>query len=134
MTKIILQGDNKCFVCGKKNPDGLQLDFIINREDESISTEFTPTKTYQGFVDIIHGGIITTVLDEAMVKLAFELGINAVTAKMEIRFRRPVLPGERLKIIGKIIKKDKKWVAAEATAARNSIIVAEAKGMLMKLA
>ena len=56
MTKIVLQGDNKCFVCGKGNPDGLQLDFIINREDESISTEFTPTKTYQGFVDIIHGG------------------------------------------------------------------------------
>ncbi len=133
MTKIILQGDNKCFVCGKKNPDGLQLDFIINREDESISTEFTPTKTYQGFVDIIHGGIITTVLDEAMVKLAFELGINAVTAKMETKFRKPVFSGESLKITGRILKKDKKWVEAEAAAYKDETIVAEAKGLLIRV-
>ncbi len=134
MAKINLQGDNKCFVCGKENPDGLQLDFLINREDESITAEFTPAKTYQGFVDIIHGGIISTVLDEAMVKLAFELGINAVTAKMEIKFRRPVLPGERLRITGRLIKKDKKWVTAEAMAAKDGTIVAQAKGLLMKLA
>lgn len=133
MAKINLQGDNKCFVCGKENPDGLQLDFLINREDESITAEFTPTKTYQGFVDIIHGGIITTVLDEAMVKLAFELGINAVTAKMEIKFRKPVFSGENLKITGRIVKKDKKWIEAEATAHKDETIVAEAKGLLIKV-
>lgn len=134
MTKIVLQGDNKCFVCGKENPGGLQLDFSINREDESITAEFEPAKIYQGFVDIIHGGIISTVLDEAMVKLAFELGINAVTAKMEIKFRRPVAPGEKLKITGRLIKKDKKWVSAEAMASKDGAIVAQAKGLLMKLA
>ena len=107
MAKINLQGDNKCFVCGKENPDGLQLDFLINREDESITAEFTPAKTYQGFVDIIHGGIISTVLDEAMVKLAFELGINAVTAKIETKFRKPVFSGENLKITGRIVKRIK---------------------------
>jgi len=133
MAKIVLQGDNKCFVCGKGNPYGLQLDFIINREDESISTEFTPTKTYQGFVDIIHGGIISTVLDEAMVKLAFELGINAVTAKMETKFRKPVFSGERLKITGRILKKDKKWIEAEALAYRDGEIVAETKGLLIRV-
>lgn len=43
---------------------------------------------------ILYTGIIATVLDEAMVKLAFELGINAVTAKMETKFRKPVFRGK----------------------------------------
>ena len=68
-----------------------------------------------------------------MVKLAFELGINAVTAKIETKFRKPVFSGENLKITGRIVKKDKKWIEAEALAYRDEEIVAEAKGLLIKV-
>ena len=77
--------DNYCFVCGKKNPIGLKLDFSF--DGKTITTEFVPQKEHQGYFNIVHGGIISTLLDEAMVKLAIEMGMPAVTARMDIRLQ-----------------------------------------------
>ena len=57
-------GQGLCFGCGKKNPFGLRLKF--KRDGKSVRTEYTPGEYYQSWPDIIHGGIIVTMLDEAM--------------------------------------------------------------------
>jgi len=67
-----------CFVCGEKNPGGLQLSFQIDEEKQTLKTIFVGKPVFQGYDGIVHGGIVSTLLDEAMAKLAYELGYNAV--------------------------------------------------------
>jgi len=89
--KSVLYSD-LCFACGEKNPIGLKLKF--RREGKGVRTDYTPDKMHQGWADIIHGGLITTVLDEAMAYAAGYWGVKCVTATVETRFRRPLSVGE----------------------------------------
>ncbi len=128
-----LEDDNYCFVCGKKNPVGLKLNFKIDKESKSIRTEFIPEKQYQGYKDIVHGGIISTVLDESMVKLAIGLGMKVVTVTMGVRFRNPLFVGERAMVSAKLIS-EKKIIEAEAEAVKDDgTVIAEGNARLMRL-
>ena len=92
-----------CFVCGKENPIGLQLTFI--EKDESYITTFTARPEYQGYDGIMHGGLVSTILDEVMVRYLNAKGLNAVTAKLEVRFRKPTPIGQQLTATGRIAGK-----------------------------
>jgi len=128
-----LENDEMCFVCGKRNQDGLQLDFELVGED-GIRTEFTPHKRFQGWKDILHGGIIATILDEVMVNVAYLRKIMAVTVKLEIKLRKPVAVGERLIFRGQILNQGAKTLDVKAWAEQESgAVVAEATGLLMKV-
>ncbi len=128
-----LVDDQMCFVCGKRNPSGLQLDFELVGDNE-VRTSFIPTKQLQGFRDIVHGGIITTVLDEVMVNGAWLRGIRAVTGKLDVRLRRAARVGERLDFAGRILRDAERTVETEAQAATaEGAVVAEARGLLMKV-
>jgi hypothetical protein len=70
-----------CWICGERNKGGLRLKFDLNKTAKTLQTSFIPTETYQGYNGIVHGGILSALLDEAMAKLAFELGYNAITAR-----------------------------------------------------
>jgi uncharacterized protein (TIGR00369 family) len=125
--------DQMCFVCGKRNGDGLQLDFELVGEG-GIRTEFTPPKRFQGWKDIVHGGIIATILDEVMVNAAYLRKIVAVSAKLEIKLRRPAAVGERLIFHGRIVRQGAKTLNVKAWAEQeNGDVVAEATGLLMKV-
>jgi acyl-coenzyme A thioesterase PaaI-like protein len=125
--------DQMCFVCGKRNGEGLQLDFELVGEG-GIRTEFTPPKRYQGWKDIVHGGIIATILDEVMVNAAYLRKIVAVSAKLEIKLRKPAAVGERLIFHGRIVRQGAKTLNVKAWAEQeNGDVVAEATGLLMKV-
>src|SRR4030065_2642057 len=98
--------DGYCFVCGPENPIGLKLNFSFN--GKTIKTEFVPKKEHQGYLNIVHGGIISTLLDEAMVKLAIAMDMPAVTASMEIRLRKALNVGEKIVVEAKILSNTKK--------------------------
>ncbi len=101
-----------CFVCGPKNPIGLKLHFT--QDGQTVSTEFTPDKLYQGWSGVVHGGIIGSVLDEAMSYAALFSGVNTVTARMQTRFKRPAQIGEPLIITAWLTKKTRRLVEAKA--------------------
>lgn len=127
------ENDEMCFVCGKRNRNGLQLDFELVGEDR-IRTEFIPPKRFQGWKDILHGGIIATILDEVMVNTAYLRKIMAVSAKLEIRLRKPAAIGERLIFYGQILKQGAKTLDVKAWAEQeNGTVVAEATGLLVKV-
>jgi uncharacterized protein (TIGR00369 family) len=127
-----LTDNGYCFVCGPKNPIGLKLRFFF--DGKTIRTQFVPKKEHQGYQDIVHGGIISTLLDEAMVKLALAMDIPAVTAQMEIRLRKALNIGERITIEAEILKNTKKTLEAYAKAMiENGTVVADAKGKLIKV-
>ena len=101
-----------CFACGLDNPIGLKLDF--NWDNKTARAEFTPNKFHQGWSGIVHGGIIECLLDEAMTYAPYFEGITCVTAKMQVRIRRPALVDEPLIITSAITKKTRKLVEAKA--------------------
>ena len=128
-----LRDNQKCYVCGTKNPAGLAVEFEIDKAERSISATFVPSDIHQGFEGIVHGGILSALLDEAMAKLAFNLGIPAVTAEMTVKFKAPSAPGEELFISGRITQETKKLIQAEARIQRGPVVIAEAVGKLLRI-
>lgn len=132
--KVELDDDQMCFVCGTENQGGLQLKFRLDKDARSLSAAFTPVKTWQGYKGVVHGGIISTVLDEAMTKLAFSLGMNAVTGKLTVRFKKPLMVGEKVVVTGRVVKESGRTVEAVADAVKeDGTVVAEAEGLLVKI-
>ena len=108
--------DAYCFACGKENPIGLKLDFSM-QEGKCVARKVVP-REYQGYEGIVHGGILTTMLDEVMVKcLILSGGGQAVTAKLEIRYRQPTPVGEMLTISGWEESRKKNFVRMKAAIA-----------------
>ncbi len=97
-----LTSENKCFVCGTDNPGGLHLKFQIDPKAQRLRTTFVPSDIYQGWDGIVHGGILSTLLDEAVAKLAYELGYGAVTVKLTVTFRRPAKIHQPLHVFGQL--------------------------------
>jgi uncharacterized protein (TIGR00369 family) len=104
--------DSSCYVCGQDNPRGLHLAFEVDHQ--SMRTVWTPDSTLEGFEGIVHGGIVSTVLDESMAKSVSALGIEALTAELRVRFRRPVIAGTSLHVSGWVTSRNKRLVSAEA--------------------
>ena len=113
-----LETNGNCFVCGKNNPNGLRLSFEIDKEKQTLKTTFVASPTYQGWDGIVHGGILSTLLDEAMANLVYELGYQTVTASIEIRFRKPAPILEPLLVYGEVTEVSKRLIRAKAHIAK----------------
>jgi len=88
--------------------------------------EFTPTELHQGWAGIIHGGIITTILDEAMGYAAFYEGIKCVTSSMQTRFKRPLSIDEPTIVTASLTRKTRRFIETEAKiATRDGTTIAE---------
>ncbi len=92
-----------CLVCGRQNPVGLHLSLHVNDAGE-IRTTFTPSPNHIGFEGLLHGGVLATVLDEAMVWAAIWSCKKAcVAGGRNVRFRNPGRVGATLTCSAKII-------------------------------
>jgi uncharacterized protein (TIGR00369 family) len=99
-----------CFACGQKNPIGLKLNIVP--DGKGVKAEFTPSKFHQGWSGVVHGGIISCLLDEATSYAALFSGVNTITAKMQARFKRPARIGEPLTITARVTRKTRRLVEA----------------------
>lgn len=129
---IQLRDNQRCYVCGRENPAGLKVDFEINTDTKTIRARFQTLPGHQGYDGVVHGGILSALLDEAMAKLAFTLGLPAVTAEITVKFLSPVTPGEVLFVFARITRDARRLVEAEATIERGTTIVASAAAKLLR--
>ncbi len=105
-------GQGMCFGCGKRNPFGLRLKF--HRDGKGVRTEFTPTGYYQAWTDITHGGIVTTMLDEAMGHAVLMSGyFGFLTASIQVNLKRPAYVDERLVISAEVVRNRGKTLEIE---------------------
>ena len=81
---------NTCFGCGGANARGMKLTFEQDDSTKRIRGAFKLGAEYQGGPGFIHGGIIATVLDEAMGKVSRFRGVRAVTAELVVEYLKPV--------------------------------------------
>lgn len=105
--------DRMCFACGEDNPISLGLDFQFI-DNNQVTASFIPVEEHQGYDGIMHGGLISTLLDEAMSKVIYMKGIKAVTAELTVRFKKKVEIGNRLKVLGMITKRHGKLIFTRA--------------------
>lgn len=129
---VTLKDDNYCFVCGKGNPKGLQVSFSLARDGRSLRGTFTPRREHEGWQGIVHGGIISALMDEAMVKLSAMLGMPAVSAEIAVRFKAPAAAGDELIVTASIGRETRRIVEARATVERGHVVIGEATGKLMR--
>jgi acyl-coenzyme A thioesterase PaaI-like protein len=91
-----------CFVCGAHNPHGLQIRF--RQVGDEVQADFQPAAHHAGFRDIIHGGIISTVLDEAMFWVAATRTRRfCLAAELNVRFLQPVAVGQPCRLVAQLI-------------------------------
>lgn len=102
-----------CFACGPKNPFGLKLSF--REQDDTYLSEFIGQQQHQGYDGILHGGIVSTLLDEIMARYLYAKGMTAVTARLEVRFNKPTPIGVPLLLKGRITKNKGRIYETEGT-------------------
>ena len=126
-----MQHINDCFVCGTDNQQGLKVSFKVM--DGALEGEFTPNKNHQGPRNLIHGGLICALLDEAMATLINQsLNEVAPTVSLEVRFKRPARINEKLIIKANLTSHERRIKSAQATCEReDGTIVAQATGKFL---
>ncbi len=127
-----LDVNDMCFVCGNNNPIGLKLAFRF--EGEEYSTEFEVKPEYQGWMGLVHGGLLATVLDEVMARMLWQKDISAITGRLTIRYHKPVSVGDKLQVRGRITKHRSPLIETSAEAINGEgVIVAEATAVSMEV-
>jgi uncharacterized protein (TIGR00369 family) len=126
-----LEVDRYCFVCGPENPHGLHARFECGEGKASV--RFVPQAEHQGYAGVSHGGIVTALLDEAMVYAATSLGCWTATAEITVRFRRPVPTTQELLVSAEVVQQQRRIIECRAEArAPDGAVLATATGKLMQ--
>jgi uncharacterized protein (TIGR00369 family) len=126
LSELGIDFEHWCFACGRLNDAGLHLDFDVSRD--RAETRFTPLQRHEGYDGTVHGGIVTALLDETMGWAIFHQGIWGVTARINVTFRKPVLVGEELRIVGEVARMRSRAIETHGTVSRASdgAVLAEA--------
>ncbi len=106
-----------CFVCGRDNPVGLSTRWVNDPERGEVRTTVEIPEHFNGYPGTVHGGILTALLDEAVVRTALlDGGFDdlMVTAKLEVAFRRPTPTRTPVTVVARITRRGASRVVAEA--------------------
>ena len=116
-----------CFACGSENNFGLHLEFKDGPDGCSCNVFLPPH--FQSYDGVIHGGIVATMLDAAMVhSLREKQGDTPVTCRLEVRYLRAVPPGENITVHARRKGKRGKIVLADAELLCSGLCYARARG------
>lgn len=116
-----------CFACGPRNSAGLRLQF--ERRGDAVTTTYCAREEHQGFPGYLHGGVISALLDEVMSRVSVLESRWTMTARMDVRFRRPVLIGQTVTAIGeKTHERGRRWEAEGRVELPDGTVAAEAVG------
>jgi uncharacterized protein (TIGR00369 family) len=123
-----------CFACGRRNPLGLHVEF--ERADGGVRAHYTPRAEDVGFPGVIHGGVLVTLLDEAMAWAMYaEAYALGVTAKMDVRYRRAATPDDTLVLSGRVARVRGRRIEVDATIdAATGERLAEASALFLRVA
>ena len=126
-----IEVDKYCFVCGPENPEGLHAAFQY--EPGRATGTFHPRPEHQGYAGISHGGILATILDEAMVYAAVTLGRWVATAEMTVRYHKPAHTGACLTVQAEVTRHQRRLVECRAEIrGEDGVLLASATGKLMQ--
>jgi uncharacterized protein (TIGR00369 family) len=102
-TRYVQLQKNYCFACGTNNPDGMKLKFVYDEKSNAFISKFRLGKRYTGPPRHCHGGIIATILDEAMGKVNKLRHVIALTSEIKVKHLKPVPLYQPLRVVSREI-------------------------------
>ena len=136
MFKTTLQkvaADSACFVCGDNNPIGLKAEFTVDNTENRSYAALQLASEYQGWQDVIHGGVLAALLDEACIYACRSKADQCVTAELQVRYRRPVPVGASIEVTGRLEDSSRKIWQASAQLKIDGTLYAEAQAKVFIL-
>ena len=133
-SKVLIHGtQNHCFGCGQTNPVGLKLEFT-KIEEGAVFANTSVSNHYEGPPGYLHGGIIATILDEAMSKANRSRGVTAMTRQMQVDYLLPVPSDSAIRIEGRVSRSEgrKHWTEARIQNTEG-ITLARATGLFITI-
>ena len=125
---------NYCFGCGRDNPDGMRLKFTLDQAARKFVARLRLPRRFQGPPGHAHGGIIATVLDEAMGKVNRLRAVVALTSQMQVHYLKPVPLGKPLLVEGwEIRKRGRKLVHAAELRNLQGQVLARSQGTFIMI-
>jgi len=103
-TRYVQLQKNYCFACGQNNPDGMRLKFTIDEKRQMTVCRFRLDARYTGPPGHCHGGIIATILDDAMGKVNKLRHVVALTREMTVEYLKPVPLDKPLRVEGREVQ------------------------------
>ena len=125
-----------CLVCGLKNPFGLHTSFY-ELDNNDLLAVFKPREEHQSYPGRLHGGIISTILDETMgraIMIQSDDDIWGVTVDLQIRFKKPVPLDDELRVTARINKNSSRFFEGTGELLlMDGTIAAEGHGKYLKI-
>ena len=124
-----------CFLCGRENDIGLKMNWYNDRKNDRIVGHVSVPEHFNGFPNVVHGGIVAAILDETAgrVVLVDDPDNLMVTMKLEVTYRHPTPTDTPLKSIGRVIRETSKRAIAEAELQTpDGTVTATAKAVVIK--
>lgn len=110
-----MERDNCCFGCGTDNPVGLRLRFERDQEGRVVVHTRVPGH-FQGYRDTVHGGILSTLLDEVMAEAVLSsVPFHAATARLEVRYRHPVPTESDITVVAEVVTSGSRRLTARGS-------------------
>ncbi len=120
-----------CFACGRDNPHGLRMDNFRFEEGSAVA-EFEPRAEHRGTEGVLHGGVVTTTLDEISVWAAILTHHTmVVTGRLEVRFHRPAPVEDPLSVRGWVKQRRGKRLVIAARLLAGSRVCADSEGLFL---
>ena len=122
-----------CFLCGIENPIGLKLAFYTDDDGRCIA-RFRPREEHQGYPGHLHGGIISSLLDETMGRVLAPKNVWAMTGRLEIKFRKPVPLDQELTVVGELTRgRSRAYEARGEIRLPDGTLLVEGSGMYIRI-
>ncbi|WP_411994591.1 PaaI family thioesterase [Agarivorans sp. DSG3-1] len=128
MNKLKPAHHQHCIACGdpQLNTYSMGLTFSLNQLKEAWATVKLGDR-YQGYSGVLHGGVISTLLDDAMVNRLFFEGVEAMTAELKVRFVRPIPVSQTLRLSAQLVGERRGIYSLTASLCVDQLIYAKAQ-------
>ncbi len=121
-----------CYGCGVRNPEGLHVAFEV--DGPNVTGIFNPRQVHQGFPGVAHGGIGAAVMDEAMGWAMYAAGAWAMTARLEVRYRRPLPLDQQITVTSTVTRdRGKRMEATAELRDESGALLAQATGLFLRM-
>jgi len=124
--------DNQyCFICGQKNPHGLKVTMEVDREAKTATCALSVPAEYQGWQGMVHGGIISALLDEVCAYAGMTVADTVVTGELKTRFRKPVPVEQEVTVSATVTRQVRRTILVEAQLTMAGAVLASAEAKMV---
>jgi uncharacterized protein (TIGR00369 family) len=131
---IALPRYNECFVCGKDNPSGFDITFYYR--NGRIEANFVPQERHTGYKNVVHGGLLATLLDECMGwSSILSRKVMCVAAELSVRYKVSAHVGDNLTVHGELVADRKRIINVQGEIVRDDgTVICSGEGKFVPLA